>query len=110
MRHLLKDLRPCSDFIVLFGSRGRGDQKRNSDFDLYVVTWSGDKVKECIRRSRLKGRVDVVIWDPLMHEEMHQLDPQLEDKIYHGWVLHRGKVKCETRPKKPSHERFSSLR
>ena len=61
LQPLVDDLKVMASKIILFGSRARGTNRAESDYDLLVVTNDADGVRDCIRQSSLRDRVQLVV-------------------------------------------------
>lgn len=91
MDHVLREREDELEFLVLFGSRARGDWTRDSDFDVLVGLRGDDGLRWVDRLSEWEardGRVDVFPYARSQWERMFQ-DRHLPllDALEHGVVL-----------------------
>lgn len=85
--------------IILFGSRARGDDRDDSDVDLFIV-YDGDESIRDIRR-----RIDMLLWGrhfgvDLFVRTPHQVKLNLDDgnPFYTHHIFGEGKVLYERKP------------
>lgn len=73
--------------IILFGSRARGTNKPNSDFDVIVITPCDDVLEkqiEIYRVTRPETEIDVIVIKP---EEVNEKNVNLAHMLYKGYKI-----------------------
>lgn len=87
----LKKMRRKSQKIILYGSSSRGENTKDSDIDLFVVTNSLPEVEKIVKNS-FKGKViQLITRTPLKYIEMEKTDPIFYTEIERGIVLWEAK-------------------
>jgi predicted nucleotidyltransferase len=84
---LLPKLEKFSKKIVLFGSASRGEDIYDSDIDLFVLTRNIEQVKEIVKKSALKNKIQLIIKMPVEFSELKKKDPYFYREIDRGIVL-----------------------
>ncbi len=87
LEKLLQSLRSISKQIVLYGSVGRGEDRVDSDIDLFILTAELEAVKKKIPGFCLKKRVQAVIKTPSEWIEFKDKEPVFYDEVSRGVVL-----------------------
>ena len=64
LRPLLTKLEPISIKIALFGSASRGEDRRESDIDLFILTSAPQLIKKTISSTTLGRKIQAVIKTP----------------------------------------------
>lgn len=75
-KHILK--------VILFGSAGRGENFKDSDFDLFILTQEPQKIKEVFTK---KNRLHPIIKTPIEFINFERENPILIKEINSGIVL-----------------------
>lgn len=91
LESLLKKIRNKSQKIILYGSSSRGENTKDSDIDLFVVTNSLREVKKTIKNSPKGGIIQLIARTPLKYIEMEKTDPIFYAEIERGIVLREAK-------------------
>ena len=73
--------------IVLFGSASRGEQTRNSDIDLFVLTHTPEDVKKDIGKHKKKMPVKAVVKTPNQWSELEIKEPEFYKEVKRGVKL-----------------------
>lgn len=73
--------------IILFGSSARGEQTRNSDIDLFVLTHTPEDVKKDISKFQKKIPVKPVIKTPNQWSELEIKEPEFYQEVKRGIKL-----------------------
>ena len=84
---LLKKIRNKSQKIILYGSSSRGENTKDSDIDLFVVTNSLQEVEKIVRNSSKGKIIQLIVRTPLKYIEMEKTDPIFYAEIERGIVL-----------------------
>ncbi len=84
---LLKKMRNKSQKIILYGSSSRGENTKDSDIDLFVVTNSLQEVEKIVRNSSKGKIIQLIVRTPLKYIEMEKTDPIFYAEIERGIVL-----------------------
>ena len=84
---LVKKLKKVSQKIILFGSWSRGENLKESDIDLCILTNFPEEVQEITKKSSLKDKLQLVIRTPTNFAEMEKKDPVFFKEIDRGIVL-----------------------
>jgi predicted nucleotidyltransferase len=88
---LLKKIRNKSQKIILYGSSSRGENTKDSDIDLFVVTNSLPEVEKIVRNSSKGKIIQLIAKTPLKYIEMEKTDPIFYAEIERGIVLWEAK-------------------
>jgi predicted nucleotidyltransferase len=88
---LLEKIRNKSQKIILYGSSSRGENTKDSDIDLFVVTNSSQEVEKITKNSPKGKGVQLIIRTPLKYIEMEKTDPIFYAEIERGIVLWEAK-------------------
>ncbi len=91
LNQLLKKIRNKSQKIILYGSSSRGENSRDSDIDLFVVTNSLPEVEKIVRNSSKGKSIQLITRIPLKYIEMEKTDPIFYAEIERGIVLWEAK-------------------
>lgn len=87
----LEGLRPLLEPLcrrgILFGSRGTGKNRTDSDFDLFVTGENSAEINRIVESFPLGRDIEVVIFSESDYEEIEQRDPGLAVKLSKGVQL-----------------------
>ncbi len=84
---LVKRIRTVSQEIILFGSWSRGENLKDSDIDLCVLTNSAEEVEQIVKKSSLRNKLQLIIRTPTGLAELEKQDPVFFKEIDRGLVL-----------------------
>ena len=84
---LLKKIKNKSQKIILYGSSSRGENTKDSDIDLFVVTNSLPEVEKIVKNSSKGKIIQLIARTPLKYIEMEKTDPIFYTEIERGIVL-----------------------
>lgn len=84
---LVKKLKGLSQKIILFGSWSRGENLKDSDIDLCILTNSGEEVQQIIKKTSLRNKLQLIIRTPTAFAELENKDPVFFKEIDRGVVL-----------------------
>lgn len=88
---LLKKLRGMSKKIILYGSSSRGENTRDSDIDLFVVTNAADEIEKILKNNSKNKAIQLIMRTPLKYIEMEKTNPTFYAEIERGIVLWESK-------------------
>jgi len=88
---LLKRMRNKSQKIILYGSSSRGENTKDSDIDLFVVTNAFQEIEKIIKNSSKGKIIQLIARTPLKYIEMEKTDPIFYAEIERGIVLWEAK-------------------
>jgi len=88
---LLKKIRNKSQKIILYGSSSRGENTKDSDIDLFVVTNCLPEIERIIKNSSKGKIIQLITRTPLKYIEMEKTDPIFYAEIERGMVLWEAK-------------------
>ena len=91
LESLLKKMRNKSQKIILYGSSCRGENTKDSDIDLFVVTNSLPEVEKIVGNSSKGKIIQLIARTPLKYIEMEKTDPIFYAEIERGIVLWEAK-------------------
>lgn len=83
---LVKELGKTSEKIILFGSSSRGENYKDSDIDIFVLTHDKEEVKGIIKKSKL-GLLQPIIKTPAEFVAMEKKDNVFYQEIIMGVTL-----------------------
>jgi len=84
---LINKIKQGCEEIILFGSASRGEQTRNSDIDLFVLTHTPEDVKKDIGRFQKEIPVKPVIKTPNQWSELEIKEPEFYKEVKRGIKL-----------------------
>jgi len=87
LNEMVLKLKNISKKIVLFGSTARGEDKAESDIDIFILANQKDKVKEIIRRAKSERRISPIIVNSNEFVTLKNKDIALYRKINEGVTL-----------------------
>ena len=91
LNSLLKKIRNKTQKIILYGSSSRGENTKDSDIDLFVVTNSLPEVEKIIKNSSKGKIIQLIVRTPLKYIEMEKTDPIFYAEIERGIILWEAK-------------------
>lgn len=91
LNSLLKKIRNKTQKIILYGSSSRGENTKDSDIDLFVVTNSLPEVEKIVRNSSKGKIIQLIVRTPLKYIEMEKTDTIFYTEIERGMVLWEAK-------------------
>jgi len=84
---LINKIKNACEEIILFGSASRGEQTRNSDIDLFILTHAPEEVKKDISKYQKKIAVKPVIKTPNQWGELEVKEPEFYKEVRKGIKL-----------------------
>lgn len=87
---LIKEIKPISRKIILFGSSSRGEDAEESDIDLFVMTRNKEEIMKKIKDSGLKN-IQPIIKTPHEFSELKHQDSYFYHEIDRGVILYEEK-------------------
>jgi predicted nucleotidyltransferase len=87
LRPLLTKLEPNSIKIALFGSASRGEDRRDSDIDLFILTTAPQLIKKAISSTKLSRKLQAVIKTPAEFADLKESDRVFFHEIENGISL-----------------------
>ena len=84
---LINKIKNACEEIILFGSASRGEQTRNSDIDLFILTHTPEEVKKDISKYQKKIAVKPVIKTPNQWGELEVKEPEFYKEVRKGIKL-----------------------
>jgi predicted nucleotidyltransferase len=84
---LVKKIKGLSQKIILFGSWSRGENLKDSDIDLCLLTNSTEEVQQIAKKSGLRDKLQLIIRTPTGFAELEKKDPVFFKEIDRGIVL-----------------------
>jgi len=83
---LIKKLKKTSEKIILFGSTSRGENYKDSDIDLFILTHNKESVKKMVKKSKIKP-LQLIIKTPTEFINLEKKDPTFYQEIIRGIIL-----------------------
>lgn len=90
LKEPLKELKPLTSKIILFGSSSRGENTLDSDIDLLILSRNKDLVIEQIKKFKSKRKIQSIIYSNLNFIEKKKTDPVFYEQVIQGIVLWEG--------------------
>jgi len=84
---LINKIKQDCEEIILFGSASRGEQTRNSDIDLFILTHTPEDVKKNIGKYKKKIPVKSVVKTPNQWSELEIKEPEFYKEVKRGVKL-----------------------
>jgi len=91
LSHLIKKLRDKTKKIILYGSKSRGEDTKDSDIDLFMVTNMIEEIEKIVRKSSTGKKIQLTLRTPLKYVEMETTNPTFYKEIERGIVLWESK-------------------
>ncbi len=85
---IIKKIEKYSKEIILFGSNARGEQTRESDIDLFILSNTPSEVQEAIKKYNKKLLINPVIKTPNEWGEMEIQEPEFYNEVKKGIILY----------------------
>jgi predicted nucleotidyltransferase len=74
LRPLLTKIEPLSIKIVLFGSASRGEDRHESDIDLFILTATQTLIKKMVSSTKLSRKIQAIIKTPAELADLKESD------------------------------------
>ncbi len=87
LQPIVSKLKPLSKKIILYGSTSRGEDNRDSDIDLFVVSQEPQAVKEILVSRKNKRKIQVVIKTPSEFTEFKDKEKIFWREVDRGIIL-----------------------
>ncbi len=84
---LLRELKKFASRIILFGSSSRGENVKDSDIDLFIITHNKKAIEKEITKFKLKQRIQAVKMTEVEYVELKRRDPVFYEQINRGILL-----------------------
>jgi len=82
---LMKKISGKAERIILFGSAARGENTKQSDIDIMVISsHSKEEIAKIIQRLKLHKQLQVIVRDPIEFEEIAKQDPTFFEEVSRG--------------------------
>lgn len=88
LQPLINNIQSSSIKIVLFGSSAEGTNINESDYDLFIVANSAEKILNIIEKSAFKNKIQAIIKNPFEQEKMINENEMLWQEIDRGIILY----------------------
>ena len=88
---LIDKLKDSSLKIVLYGSSAKGENLKDSDIDLFILSREPQKVKDLIYKSQLREKIQYVVDTPQDLAELKKENPVFFKEIFTGITLYEEK-------------------
>ena len=85
---LINEIKSQAKKVILYGSTSRGEDTKDSDIDLFVVTNMPEEVEGAIKKGK---KIQLTMRTPLKYVEMERTDPTFYNEIERGVVLWEAK-------------------
>lgn len=87
LRPLLSKIEPLSIKIALFGSASRGEDRHESDIDLFILTATPQLIKKMISSTKLGRKIQAIIKTPAEFADLKESDRIFFHEIENGISL-----------------------
>ena len=84
---LIKKLVSEAKKVILYGSASRGENTKDSDIDLFVVTNSSEKIKGIVGANKVGKKIQLTMRTPLKYVEMEKAEPTFYREVERGIIL-----------------------
>jgi len=85
---VLKKLESLSSKVILFGSSSRGEDIKDSDIDLFVISNNKkEEIESQINKLKLKRKVQIIVRTELGETELKEKDPIFYEQVRQGIIL-----------------------
>ncbi len=87
LEKLVRELKPLSLKITLYGSASKGDNTEESDVDLFILTREPEHVKKILFGSNLREKIQYVVNTPQEFARSKKESPVFHQEIRDGLTL-----------------------
>jgi len=87
LQDIMKQLKECSQRIVLFGSCARGENTGDSDIDLFILTNTPKAADEIIKKNKLKKKLQPIVRNATQYVKMETSGSVFYEEIQYGITL-----------------------
>lgn len=87
LRPLLSKLEPLTIKIVLFGSASRGEDRRESDIDLFILTTTPALIKKTASSTSLSRKIQAIVKTPAEFADLKESERAFYNEIENGVSL-----------------------
>lgn len=84
---MVRKVRQIAERVVLFGSCARGEDHRESDIDLLVVSRDQDRVRGLVPEKRGRRKVQLLVKTPQEYIQLEHKEPVFWGEVQRGIVL-----------------------
>ena len=84
---LIEDIKPHARQIILFGSAAKGENRKESDYDLFFLTDEKEKVTEILLKSGMRESLQPIIMTPNDWIKTKKTNPVFYKEILSGNIL-----------------------
>lgn len=84
---LIKKLEKISQQIILFGSTSRGENLKNSDIDLFVLTRTEEEARKLIKKFNRYSKIKAIVKNSSDFAKLEREDSTFYQEIQRGIVL-----------------------
>jgi predicted nucleotidyltransferase len=77
--------------IILYGSASRGENTKESDIDLFMVTNSPEQIRKIVEGNTVGKKIQLTLKTPLKYIEMEKTEPTFYREVERGIVLWESK-------------------
>ena len=91
-RPLIHRLKPLAKRIVLFGSTGRGEDHKDSDIDLFILTANPPEVNKTLSSIKFSRKIQAIVKTPVEYSNLKNTDSIFFNEIERGITLWENKI------------------
>jgi predicted nucleotidyltransferase len=87
LNSLIESIKPYCKKIILFGSCAKGEDNKDSDFDLFILTGEIEKIRTLISSYETERAIKPVMITPMELVEMQEQEKVFYQEIEKGMIL-----------------------
>ncbi|MCX5994196.1 MAG: nucleotidyltransferase domain-containing protein [Chloroflexi bacterium] len=91
-RPLISRLGPLAKRIVLFGSTGRGEDRKDSDIDLFILATNPAAVNKAVSALKFSRKIQAIVKTPAEFSDMKDTNGVFVNEIERGIALWEDKI------------------
>jgi len=84
---LIKKSQKISQQIILFGSASRGENLKDSNIDLFILSRAEEEVRKLIKRFSRHNKIKAILRNPSSFAKLEREDPTFYQEIQRGIIL-----------------------
>jgi predicted nucleotidyltransferase len=87
LQPLIKKLKKLSLKVILYGSAAQGENREESDTDIFILTRDHKEVEKIIFKDNLRRKIQYVVYAPNDFVKSKKINPNFHKEITKGIVL-----------------------
>lgn len=84
---IIKKIKPLAERVVLFGSCARGEDTKESDMDLLVISRDKEVIRSLVPETKAKRKIQLLVKTPQEYIQLETKEPVFLKEVEQGVVL-----------------------